>query len=72
MEKTIQNSNYDGSEKARIENAALRVIIIGTAIVFAVGFFVAYSSESYFLLKLLAVEAILSCAIVYVATKFMS
>jgi len=71
MEKTNQIDPQDAIEKVRIENSILLLIIASTAVIFGVAFLVAYSSQSYFLLKLIDVEALLCCGIVYAGRKFM-
>jgi hypothetical protein len=72
MEKTNQVNNYEAVEKIRVEKSILRLLVIGVAAVFIVAFLVAYSSQSYFLLKLLVAEVILSCVIIFAGNKYMS
>ena len=64
MEKTNSTQGHSAAEHLRIENSALTVLIIGTLMVFGAGFMSAYSSQSYFLLKLLAIEITLCGVIV--------
>jgi hypothetical protein len=72
MEKTNQVNNYEAVEKIRVEKSILRLLVIGVAAVFIVAFLVAYNSQSYFLLKLLVAEVILSCVIILAGNKYMS
>jgi hypothetical protein len=72
MEKTNQVNNYEAVEKIRVEKSILRLLVIGVAVVFIVAFLVAYNSQSYFLLKLLVAEVILSFVIILAGNKYMS
>ena len=67
----MQKVNQASIEDARLSKAAIRTFLSGSALVYATGFWFALYTESYFLLKLFSVEAIITSVIIYLAIKYL-
>ncbi len=65
MEKINQHSKED----RRTTRAAMTVVISASLIVYATGFLHALHTQTYFMVKLFTVEAVLAAVIVFAVTR---